>query len=391
MPDCGSFGRLRIGVDGRVLHDDYHGIGRVTEALIRELVKVPEVEVVLALNSRPTRRFDVGALLTLANLETLRFDLPLTSPRQILRWPAALRRARVDVMVFPYHLGAPLTGCGPRLVMVHDCILERPQFAPSARVRWAYRLLSTAVVRTNGVITPSWASAQDVHRYYRIPAGNIKIVPNGVEDKFSAQSADGERARVSLDLPEHYLLQVGVRRPHKNLGVLIRLLARLPDRHLVLVGNVDRRFPDPVPALATQLGVADRVHHFPFVAENDLIGIYQQADALLFPSLIEGFGLPLLEAMAAGTPVIASDIPAFAELAQDAAILVPPSSSAAWAEAVERLLGDPDLRTALVSRGRAVVGAYTWRCSALALLDAACQAIARAPAGDRGLHQASVK
>lgn len=189
-PDYGSgapptHSPLRVGIDGRVLSDAYHGIGRVTEALVRELVQVPGVTVVLALGTQSSTRFNVGALLSLPYVESIEFRLPMTSPRQIMAWPSVIKAARVDAMVFPYHLGAPLSGLGPRLVMMHDCILEsRPEFAPSARVRVAYRLLSTLITRTNGILTPSATSARAVRRFYHLPRAKIQVVPNGVDQKF---------------------------------------------------------------------------------------------------------------------------------------------------------------------------------------------------------------
>lgn len=367
---------LRIGVDGRVLNDRYHGIGRVTEALVRELVRIPGVQVVVTLGRTPTTRFDVPALLALPGVESVPFEVPLTSPRQLQAWPGVLRRARVDAMVFPYHLGAAVNGPSPRLVMMHDCILEtRADFAPSFRVRWAYRLLSTLVVRTNRVLTPSLASARAIEHFYGIPAALIGLVPNGVDSVFGAAVGDVVATRGALALPDHYLLQVGARRPHKNLQVLVKMLAVLPDRHLVVVGNVDPRFPDGVPALAAQLGVSDRIHHLPFVADEHLVALYRAADAFVYPSLVEGFGLPLLEAMAAGTPVVASDIPVFAELARDAAMLVAPEVPGAWVDAVERLQTDHDLRARLTAAGRATAAAYTWSASADALVAAVRRAI----------------
>lgn len=368
---------LRIAVDGRVLDDRYHGIGRVTDALVRELVRVPGVQVVLALGASPTTRFDVASLLALPGVESVPFHVPLTSPRQLQAWPAALRRARVDATVFPYHLGAAVSGPGPRLVMVHDCILEaHADFAPSWRVRWAYRALTTLVVRTNRVLTPSLASARAIEHFYRLPAARIGLVPNGVDAAFGAAPGDLGATRAALGLPEHYLLQVGARRPHKNLRVLVEMLALRPDRHLVLVGNVDPRFPDAVPALAAERGVADRVHHLPFVADEHLVALYRGADAFVYPSLVEGFGLPLLEAMAAHTPVVASDIPVFAELARDAALLVPPADPGAWAEAVDRLRLDDALRAGLVAAGAATAARYTWAASAEALVGEVRRAVA---------------
>ncbi|MHA3702947.1 glycosyltransferase family 4 protein [Jatrophihabitans sp. YIM 134969] len=352
---------MRLLVDGRVLDDRYHGIGRITSALLPELARAADVDLVVALRpGQISTRFDVPALTTGLGAEVVHFAPSLSSPAQYLAWPAALRRARADVALFPYNLGAALSGRATRYAIVHDCILESdPRFAPDARTRALYRLLTSAVVRRTRVITPSHASARDVERYHHVTVPPGRVLTWGIEDTFRTDTG----ARPTVDgrpLPERYFLHVGARRPHKNVRVLVETLARLgPEEHLVLVGSVDARFDDPVPDLVERLGVGDRVVHLPFVSDDELAGLYAGATAFLYPSLIEGVGLPLLEAMAAGTPVVASDIPVFREVGRDAALFVPAERPDEWAAAVRRL-GEPGVREGLVARGHALADGASW-------------------------------
>ncbi|WP_222267530.1 glycosyltransferase family 4 protein [Modestobacter marinus] len=361
-------GSFRLGIDGRVLDDRYHGIGRVTEALLRCLTGRPDVDVVVFLRrDQCSRRFDVPALTAGLGHTTATFDSPLDSPLQWLRWPGAIRAAAVDSVLFPYNLGAAVWGRAQRHTIVHDCILESdPAFAPSALTRALYMAATSVVVRRDRVITPTAASAAAVQETYGVPADAVTVIPWGVETAFRGARARPEEdagsatAARTLPAPGSYLLHVGARRPHKNVVTLVRALARLPeDLDLVLVGPVDRRTPDPVPEVAEELGVAGRVVHLPHVSEADLIALYRGAQAFVYPSLVEGFGLPLLEAMAAGAPVVASDIPVFREVSRGAAELVPVSDPGAWAEAVMGLR-DPARRAQLVHAGHEVARTATW-------------------------------
>ncbi len=362
---------LRIGVDGRVLEDRYHGIGRITESLLRQFVGLKDIEVVVFLRKDPdVGRVDPMALTRELGHSAAVFDYPLTSVRQFLCWPHTLRSANVDVAIFPYNLGASLFGSARRYSVVHDCIMEGQRtFAPNARTRLLYMVLTAAVVRRTHVLTPSATSALAIERAYRVRVSPEHIIPWGVDTSFGMR-LPSKPAIGGVFLPDKYYLHVGARRPHKNVATIVRALSLLPeDEHLVLVGSLDARFRDPVPDIARSLGVNGRLIHFPSVTEEDLLALYAGARAFLYPSLDEGFGLPLLEAMAAGRPVIASDIPVFREVAATAAILVPPLVPKAWADAA-RALDDPVRRQQLVSEGLRAASDASWPTAAALLLAA---------------------
>jgi glycosyltransferase involved in cell wall biosynthesis len=363
--------QLRVAVDGRVLDDKYHGIGRITEALLAGLGNYPDIEVVVFLRPGQTSsRFDVDALISQGGFERASFDLPLTSPMQWLRWPSALSAVRADVALFPYHLGAAVSGRARRYSVVHDCIIEADRaFSPDARTRLLYRLLTAVVVRRTQVLAPSRASAHEISRYYHLRMADWQVLPWGIDPGFAA-GASRLSSVGGLEIPSEYFLHVGARRPHKNVTVAVAALSELkPDEHLVLVGSPDPRFPDKVPSVARELGVADRVIELSGLSEAELYGLYAGAKAFVYPSLVEGFGLPLLEAMAAGVPVVASDIPVFREVGGDAAIFVAADKPTDWARAL-RSLDDPALRADLISAGRRQAERARWDDATAALVAA---------------------
>jgi glycosyltransferase involved in cell wall biosynthesis len=293
----------------------------------------------------------------------------MTAISQQYFWPRALRRARIDISLFPYHLSAPLIGGGQRNVIVHDCIFEEDaRYAPDRKTRDLYRLLTRAIVHRANVLTPSAASAAQITKHYRVKVGAEAVLPWGVTA--AAPELSAETASARLVLPQRYYLHVGAHRPHKNVDLLIRAIAEFePDEHLVLVGAEDERWPSAAVALARTLGVADRLVRLDSVTEAQLAQLYTGATAFLYPSLVEGFGLPLLEAMAAGVPVIASDIPVFREVAGDAALLVPPRNLPAWTHALKELR-DATVRQEFIAKGYRRAQQATWQRAASRLVDA---------------------
>ena len=367
---------LRLAVDGRVLDDRYHGIGRITEAALREMAKRADVHVTLFVSRhQKSTRFSVDELIESSGFIRAQFDLPLTSPRQFVAWPSALKRVGAEAALFPYHLGASVLGGRgvSRSSIVHDCILEAsPEFAPDNRTRLLYKTLTRVVVRRTTIVTPSHASANEIRRNYGVVVDG-GVVPWGVDPSFARPASPiGEVNGVML--PKHYYLHVGARRPHKNVETLVRALPHMPaTENLVLVGSADERWPDPLPKLIRSCGVTGRVIRLSGVSESDLLRVYAGAKAFLYPSLVEGFGLPLLEAMAARLPVVASNIPVFREVAGDAALFAPPLDPEAWATSV-KLLDDAACRQSIVDAGTNRARNATWESAVDLLLEALLQA-----------------
>jgi glycosyltransferase involved in cell wall biosynthesis len=204
------------------------------------------------------------------------------------------------------------------------------------------------------------------------PADRVRVIPEGVDPGFGRiVPSEAAAARARLGLPPAYLLFVGQIAARKNPVRVLEAVARLPagSPPLVLAGGSKGAAADVKEAHA-RLGLGDRARFLGHVAEGDLPALYSGARALVFPSLDEGFGLPVLEAFACGTPVLASTAGALPETAGGAALLVDPLSVDAIEEGIRRLLADGELRADLVARGRARAAALSWEETARRTLEA---------------------
>jgi glycosyltransferase involved in cell wall biosynthesis len=380
--------RLSVLVDGRVMRDSYHGIGRYAFELLWELKRR---EVNLTILYQPDGgRLRVEELIADPAVSAMPSQVPVASPRSQWVLTRAIKKFRPDVVFVPYHLTTPVLRWGtPVVSVVHDCIFERDA-AASGRSAFsiAYRLATRLAVRSaTAVATPSRAARDDIQRFYGIdlPAG--AILPHGVGAEFFT-AADHPRPS-DIDLPGRYILHVGAQRPHKNQRVLVEALAALrvdhPDLGLVLVGQPDRRFPDEVGLLVESLGLSDWVRRYSNADDKTLLGLYANAAVFAYPSLVEGFGLPVLEAMAAGLAVVASDAAAVQEVADGAALIVPANATEQWARALGLVLSDAALAKELRRRAGQVAARNTWARAADRTLEVLAGA-ARARAGDGTGH-----
>ena len=379
-------GGLRILVDGRVMQDRYHGIGRYTYELLRKL-SLQAVELVV-LCPPDSGRLRLAELLTRRNVRAVPSRVPVASLRSQYVLARAVLEARPDVVFVPYHLSTPvLAGRVPVVSVVHDCVFER-EAAVHGRSAFslAYRAATRLAVRSAAALAaPSAATRDDIRRFYGIELPPGCILPHGVGAQFLA--LPGQSRPRPPGFPGRYILHVGVRRPHKNQAILVEALAVLQARHpgvgLVLVGQPDPRFPDEAGRLVTALGLSDLVHRPADVDDTTLLDLYANAAVFAYPSLVEGFGMPVLEAMAAGLAVVASDAEAVREVAGGGALIVPARAPGAWAQALGQVLANPRLARNLGERGRAVAEWHTWARSAertLALLTHAARG-ARIEAG----------
>ena len=365
---------LNVLVDGRVMQDQFHGIGRYTFELLRELSKL---EVRLTVLHHPAEgRLDVSELLQQPNVRALRSRVPVVSLRSQLTLLRAAWAYRPDVIFVPYHLSTPIVhGRIPVLSVMHDCIFER-NAATNGRTAFSmtYGAVSRLAVRSaTALACPSEASRSDIQRFYRTDLPPAAVVPHGVSTQFFSLSIRPQP--VSAELPGRYILHVGARRPHKNQVVLVKALAQLhvryPDLGLVLVGQSDPRVPDEAGELVTALGLTEHVRQYTHADDQLLRDLYANASVFAFPSLVEGFGMPLLEAMAAGIPAVASDAEAVVEAASGGALIVPATMTERWVEALDQVLGDAKVAQRLREQGLAVAASRTWAKSAertLALL-----------------------
>jgi glycosyltransferase involved in cell wall biosynthesis len=337
------------------------GVGVYIDRLLRELAARDDVDVVAI---RPGR-LDLGVLRD-PRLETV--SDPLLRRFPLARWldlriGAIAHRHALDLVHYPNQLGgAFLSRRIARVLTLHDLTpLSHPQHHPRRTVLGYRALLRRSVRRADRVIVDSEAVRADL---LRVLPGFDRVTPVhlGVDARFRplAPSVDLRRR---LDLPERFLLAVGVLEPRKNHTAMVRALARLHEAgervSLVLVGRAGWRWVDPLEA--TRLaGLRPWVRIVRDLPTSDLVMLYGGAEALLYPSFSEGFGLPVLEALACGCPVVTSDRSAMPEVAGDAALYAPPDDPAAIAARLLEVLRDESLRSALVARGIERAARFTW-------------------------------
>jgi glycosyltransferase involved in cell wall biosynthesis len=279
------------------------------------------------------------------------------------------KRHRLDLIhdptgASPFTLGR-WAGRFGRVLTIHDAIaFVSPESYPLAN-RVLHRWVVPATLRNvDLVVTASEHAASDLQRHLGLPRDRLAVVPNGVSERFRPDPASNDvavRARLGLDRP--YLLSVGARQARKNLGRLLEAFAQArlarEEYTLALAGPTQWGGLD-LERLVVDRGLAGRVRLLGYVAESDLPAVYRGASAFLFPSLYEGFGLPVLEAMACGVSVICSNTSSLPEVAGDAALLVDPTDVAAMAAALDELLGSPALRRDLTARGVARAAGFRW-------------------------------
>lgn len=279
-----------------------------------------------------------------------------------LRRPAVQRATGPVDVVHATGVAVPPRSA-PLVVTVHDlAFVHEPAHFTRHGLRFFHRALELTRRDADVVVVPSEATASDCVDH-GIERERLRVVPWGIDVR-TATSAEIESARSQYRLPDRYVLWAGTIEPRKNLPTLLRAFEHVDrDAHLVLVGP--RGWNEDLDRLIAPL--RSRVHVVGFIPADDLAPVYAGAAAFCFPSLREGFGLPVLEAMAQGTPVITSSGTSTAEVGGDAAMLVDPLDRRALAERIEQLLTDPAAARELGERGRRRARTFTWARTAGAL------------------------
>ncbi len=372
---------MRIGIDARMAGET--GIGRYVTRLIEELAAMrPSAhEFVLFTRDATTRRFaETG-------FRTVPAPVRWYTLAEQLRLPAIVRREKLDLFHAP-HWNVPVALGVPFVMTIHDLILLRH---PSRRATiggplWyavksaGHRLVLTrALAASRAIIAVSAATADDVRKFAPQASAKIVTIPLGGPElarRASQELSAGGQAAAPVG---RYVLYVGNAYPHKDLQTLLAAISRVrrepdfADLRLIWIGQ-DDHFSRQVRASAAWRALADAAEYRGPVSDTELAAAYRGAQALVTASQAEGFGLTPLEALAFGTPVVVTDIPAHREVLGDAARFVPPGDAERFAAVVAALLRDPSARARAAAVGPAAARRFSWRHMAeqtLAVYDAA--------------------
>lgn len=372
---------MLVGFEASVLQGCKSGVGYYAENLLGGMMAVaPEHDYVLFSN-RDMR----GTWQPLAR-ETVysRRFFPMRAAWMQAVLPGSLRRVRPDVCHFPNYLAPVTSGC-PYVVTIHDMTLFiTPRFHRFKKLVLDRTLVPHVARRAAGIVTVSKSARNDIVRYLKVPPEKVRVVMNAVSPAFTPvcdqAKLDAVCARYGLNVP--YILYVGTIEPRKNLQRLIQAFAQLKKRglphRLVMVGQPGWHCA-PIYAEVERQNLQRDAIFTGYVPYEDLPALYSAAESMAFPSLYEGFGLPVLEAMACGTPVVTSASSSLSEVAGDAALLVNPYQVEQIANALHLIHSEPDLAASLREKGRERAAHFTWENAARATLELYEHVTARTP------------
>ena len=365
---------MHIGIDATALPQQPVGAGNYIIQLIRAFSRLGSAAQFTIFTQR-------HALPLLAVDERPGFKLvvlPDTSPPLRLLWeqtafPLLAAQHKLDLL-HSLHYTLPLAYPGRCVVTFHDLTFFLFPHLHTLPKRYIFRLFIHLSRRKAAVIIAnSESTRQDAIRLAHVPPGKIHTTLLGVTPDFHPESNPAmlQAVRQKYGLPERFLLFVGLLEPRKNLPALLQAFASLPTQQppvkLVIVGRQGWMYQQTL-ALVHSLGLAQQVHFTGYVDQADLPRVYNLAEMAVYPSTYEGFGLPVLEAMACGTPVITTAVSSMPEIAGEAGLLVPPGDVPALAQAIQRLLSDPLERQRRSALGLARAASFTWERTALQTL-----------------------
>ena len=363
-------------LDARTATAHFPGIGRYVRNLAQALppLLADDEWLVVLWNSsdpaawNPTALANPQVQIVPAPVSSFALSQQWTIPRLLRAYrssgpPSAVRRPlfHSTYYLMPYRPGAPT------LLTVYDLIaLLHPQ-AVSLRARLFFSVATRlALAASERIVTISASARDDLLAHFPVDPNRVTSIPLAADPRFRPRPADEiERVRAKYNLPDRYIFYLGINKPHKNLPRLVEAYARLRNTQyairntpLLIAGAWDTRYPESQ-SLAAPLG--DAVRFLGAVDDADLPALHSAATLFAFPSLYEGFGLPVLEAMACGAPVVCGNRSSLPEVAGDAALLVDPTDTDAIAAALRRVLEDDDLRRSLSEKSLIQATTFSWQ------------------------------
>ncbi len=367
---------FRIGIDARFYGPLGKGLGRYTQEIVDQITRLDEKnEYVIFFGPDNIDEFTSSR----PTVKKVLADVRWYGLAEQWQLPQLIKKHKIDLMHFP-HFNVPVFCPVPFIVTIHDLILTKfPTMRATTLGPWLYFLknigyrfvINRAVHQAQQVIAVSNFTKEDIIKQFNIPAAKITMIYEGVADlRHAADQAFASKLEVLAVLSRHcilepYILYVGNAYPHKNLEslakVFLDLKKKFVDLKLVLVGK-DDYFYIRLREFVKTLNADTSAIIFPgYVPDQDLETLFQHARAYIFPSKYEGFGLPPLEAMSRGCPVVSSDATCLPEILGRAAMYFDPSDETSMKEAIETVLVDENLRQKLIQAGAERARLYSWK------------------------------
>lgn len=356
---------LRVGIDARMIR--YSGIGTYIRSLLAEYQKLQSVaEFFLFGDPRELEEYK--------NFEVQRLTVPIYSIGEQLKVPFKIRAC--PIFHVP-HYNAPVFYGGKLVVTIQDIIhLKFPQYLPSGKAYlYARYMLRKVVGKAVTVITTSCHTRSDIIEELKVPAEKIRVIPLGVHERFHQIEDESSLAgfRNKYGLPESLILYVGNLKAHKNLLMLLEAFKLLKMEEKIRETIVVTTGGNPVPKELVRKvfndGMKGWVKFLPSISDDEMPLLYNCARVFVFPSLYEGFGLPPLEAMACGVPVVASNAASLPEVLGDAAVMCDPEDAGSFKNAIHKLLTDDSGRGELVAAGMKRASSFSWAETARKTID----------------------
>ena len=379
---------MRIGVDYTSAVHQGAGIGRYTRGLIRALIRIDRDNEYRLLVAGRGGLYEQTRWPTNVHLHTSslsRQTLTRIWHRLHLPLHVELFTGHLDLFYSPDFVLPPVWRART-LLTVHDLSFVRyPQTADPRLYRYLNVAVPRSVRKADHILADSENTAKDLMGLWDVPSRKLSVLYPGVEPRFRPLTNVAELARVrkKYDLPQHFILSVGTLQPRKNYNLLIRAFRELTNRlqndasspKLVIAGGKGWLYSSIFETMR-ELGLDGEVLFPGFIADEDLPALYNLADLFAFPSIYEGFGFPVLEAMACGTPVVCSDTSSLPEVVDGAALQIDPLDEVDWTEAMEQALYDEELRRKLVAWGLARGRRFSWERAAKDLLEICTELVA---------------
>ena len=361
---------MKIGIDIRMIGKKRTGDEAVFFNLVKNLAEMDNSNQYFLFSDRdPKEDKDLQTEIKKLNL-TNNFEIVFIKKTNRFCWnfwylPAYLKKNPVDVFHTQYIAPFWLPKNVKLVLTIHDISFNYfPEYIKKSDLFFLKTLIPRSIKRADKIITVSESEKKNIIDFYKIPPEKVACAPNGVDfERFSRaySTEEKEDTRKKYTLPEKFLLYIGTLQPRKNIPAVIEALKDL-DMPLVLAGNRKaRNFDKKIDEVIEKNNLADKVIFPGWIDEDDKPALLQMAACFVFPSLYEGFGIPVIEVMAAGTPVVCSDIPVLREIGQEAALFCEAKNSKDFAEKIHSVLTDENLQNNLIEKGKKIAQNFTWQ------------------------------